>query len=265
MATSTATDAVLHERRKAGLWLTLNRPERFNGLSPEILDGLRAGLDTVESDPDLRAVVVTSAGRAFCAGADLRHMQRLQAEQGTVIPMLHEVAELFDRIERSPVPVIAAVPGLAAGGGLELLLCCDLVVLAQSATIADAHANYGLLPGGGATVRLARLIGHQRAKQLMFTGEFVTAAQAYAFGIGNEVADDDQLVARTEALVDSIAAKSPLGLARMKQLIDDGLTTPIAVGVRAELTAVALHEGSHDQREGVAAFNEKRVPRFEGR
>jgi enoyl-CoA hydratase/carnithine racemase len=261
--TETVSDAVLHERRGAGLWLTLNRPDKLNGLSPEILAGLLRGLDEAETDPEVRALVIAAEGRAFCAGADLAYIQKLHAEDGSALSLLHEVSALFERLERSPVPIIGVVRGLAGGGGLELLLCCDIVLLGEAARLGDSHANYGLLPGGGATARLPRAIGAQRAKQLMFSGDFLGAAGAFALGLGNEVVEDPET--RAADLVESFARKSPLGLARMKQLVGDALEAPVPVGVRAELAMVALHETSFDQQEGIAAFNEKRRPRFEGR
>ncbi|WP_354701584.1 Crotonyl-CoA hydratase [Paraconexibacter sp. AEG42_29] len=265
MSTAQQTDAVLHEQRGAGLWLTLNRPSNLNGLSPEILDGLLTGITRAEQDPAIRAVVITHAGRAFCAGADLAHIQALQEREGTALPFLEEVGVAFARIEASPVPVIAAVAGIAAGGGLELLLCCDIVLLAEGARAGDAHATYGLLPGGGSSARLPRAIGRQRAKQLLFTGDLLPARELFALGFGNEVLPDDALPARAQALVESLAQKSPLALARVKRLADDGLEQTLAVAVRSELTAVALHEHSFDQQEGAAAFHAKRRPAFEGR
>lgn len=262
---ATSAEAVLQDRRGAGLWLTLNRPERLNGLSPEIIDGLLGGLDEAERDPDVRALVIAANGRAFCAGADLEHIKGLQAREGTALPLLREVSAMFDRFERSPVPIVGVCAGLAAGGGFELLQVCDLVLMGDGARLADAHANFGLIPGGGSTARLARLIGPQRAKQLIFTGEFLTARRAWELGFGNEVVPDDQLIARAEALVATLAQKSGLMIGRCKALVGDALAAPVPVGVRAELLAVELHEHSFDQREGVAAFNEKRAPRFEGR
>lgn len=260
-----ADDAVVQEVRGAGLWLTLNRPETLNGLSPPILEGILAGIDRAERDPAIRVLVLTSRGRAFCAGADLKHAASLQVDHGTVLPFIHDIGVVLDRMTHTGLPIVAAVPGIAAAGGLELLLCCDLVLLAAGARIGDAHANYGLLPGGGATARLPRVLGPQRAKHVMFTGDLLPASQAFELGLGTAVVDDGDLESHTEEIVASLAAKSPLVLAEMKRLIDDGLDATVPTAIRAELAAVALHERSYDQGEGLSAFNEKRRPVFEGR
>lgn len=245
------------------LRITLHRPDAMNALNPSLLRGLAAALDQAQAQGDVRAVVITGAGRAFCAGADLKFVQGDQA--AATGRFLDELGVLLNRIEAFPVPVIAAVNGLALAGGLELVLCCDLVLAARSARFGDAHANYGLLPGGGGSVRLPRRIGATRAKYLMLTGELVTASAMETAGLVSRVVDDEVLPAEALALAGRIAARSPLALARMKRLVDDGLEQPAAVALRQELQVVALHRHSADMREGLLAFKEKREPRFGGR
>jgi len=252
---------ILTERRGAALWVTLNRPDALNALNADIVEGLREALDRAEGAPEVRALVITGAQSAFCAGADLKFLNR--AGSG-MAPFLHLVGELFRRIETSPLPVIAAVNGIAVAGGLELVLCCDLVYASQSARFGDGHANYGLLPGGGGSVRLPRRIGATWAKHLLFTGELMDAASLASSGLINKVVPDGQLVAEVQILVESIAAKSPLGLRRMKQLVNDGLDQPMSTALRLELLAGNAHALSDDMREGMAAFAEKREPRFNG-
>jgi enoyl-CoA hydratase/carnithine racemase len=171
----------------------------------------------------------------------------------------------MNRLETFPMPVIAALNGLTLAGGLELTLCCDLVVAARSARLGDAHANYGLLPGGGSSVRLPRKIGPTRAKYLLYTGEFVPAEQLVAAGLVNEVVDDDMLIPATETLVTKLVNKSPLVLRRMKALVDDGLDQPSAIALRQELLVSEVHAHSYDLKEGLAAFEEKRKPLFAGK
>ncbi len=263
------SDDVLVERRGAALWLRLNRPERLNGLSPALVDGLDAGLDAAEADDDVRAVVVAAQGRMFCAGADLKYIQSLfsdpedaaESQQG----FLRRLGRTFDRLEAFEKPVIAAVHGYALAGGLELVLCADLVIASRSAGFGDAHANFGLIPGGGGTVRLPRRVGQSRAKYLMYTGETLPAAELADTDLVTRLVDDDQLVAEVDRIVASIAAKSPLGLTRMKQLSDDALAAPVPVGLRREIEVSVLHVHSHDFREGLDAFNAKRRPEFTGR
>lgn len=268
--TSTLTGAVLHERRGAALWLTLNRPDVLNGLEQDVVDGLAAGLDAAD-DPDVRAVVIAATGRAFCAGADLGYARSLAdavAPPGAASAtnaFLHRVRALFDRIESLRVPVIAAVNGLAVGGGLELVLVCDLAIAARSARLGDGHAVYGQVPGGGASVRLVRRLGPSTAKHLMFTGALFPAERFLATDLLVDVVDDDALVGAVDELVAVIAARSPVGLAAMKRLADAALDTPQAVALTRELEVSAQHERSADWREGITAFAEKRTPDFPGR
>lgn len=252
--------------RDGTIWITLNRPEAMNALTPDVLAGINAGLDAAQADESVRAVILTGNGRAFCAGADLKFV-RAQAEEqdGAVDRFLRQVFATMNRLEGFPMPVIAAVNGLALAGGLELLLCCDLIVAARSARLGDAHANYGLLPGGGGSARLPRKIGPTRAKYLFFTGEMVAAEELVSAGLINIVVDDDELTAATASLAAKIVTKSPVGLRRMKQLLNDGLEQPIDTALRLELLACEVHAQSEDMKEGLAAFEAKRRPVFRGR
>lgn len=257
---------VITEVRNGAMWITLNRPEAMNAISPEVVAGVDRALDEALSRDDARVVVLTGAGRAFCAGADLKFVRgETTSGESKSARFLGALLALLNRLERFPRPVIAAVNGLALAGGLELVLCCDLVLAAQSARFGDAHANFGLLPGGGGSVRLPRKIGAARAKYLMFTGEFVSAAAMESAGLVNQVVEDGLLAGAVDQLVAKIAAKSPLGVSRMKALVNDGLEQPVEVALRQELVMVALHERSEDLAEGLAAFQEKRAPRFTGR
>jgi len=262
---ASADSSVLVEVRDSAVWITLNRPAALNAITPSIVAGIQAALDRADQD-DIRAVVLTGNGRAFCAGADLKFVRASSSEDGAnVSNFLNSVLDMMTRLERFHRPVIAAVNGLAMAGGLELLLCCDLVIAARSAKLGDAHANFGLLPGGGSSVRLPRKIGPTRAKYLLFTGESVPAEELVAAGLVNEVVEDADLMAATRRLVAKLAVKSPLVLRRMKALVDDGLEQPSAQALRLELLASEVHAQSADLKEGLAAFVEKRQPRFTGR
>ena len=258
------TDELKTEIREGTLWLTLNRPEAMNSLTPTVLSAINEALDAAAPDPAVRSVVLTGTGRAFCAGADLKYVRSQTTGGGAAAGsrFLDQVAETMNRLERYPMPVIAAVNGLALAGGLELVLCCDLVIAARSAKLGDAHANYGLLPGGGGSVRLPRKIGPTRAKYLMFTAEFVPAADLVEAGLVNFVVEDGELAAAVDGVCQKIASKSRPGLRAMKQLVDDGLQQPVQTALRLELLASALHARSNDQKEGLAAFEEKRRPVF---
>jgi enoyl-CoA hydratase len=256
------------ERKGSALWVTLNRPDALNSLSPEMVAELLAAFEDADRDRSLRAVVLTAAGRAFCAGADLKAVEAMggdgDAARATA-PFLDEVRKLMTRIERLRLPVIAAVNGLALAGGLELVLCCDLVVAADTAKLGDAHAKYGLLPGGGGSARLPRKVGPTRAKYMMFTAGHFPAAELQQWGLVTEVAPAAELDAAVERLLERIVDKSPLGLERMKRLVDDSLDQPLEVALTAELVMSELHAHSHDRAEGLAAFLEKRQPRYTGR
>lgn len=263
---ASSDSSVLVEVRDGAIWICLNRPAALNAITPAIVAGIDAALDRAAQD-DIRAVVLTGSGRAFCAGADLKFVRASTdgRNEHNVRNFLDSVLLMMGRLESCPRPVIAAVNGLALAGGLELLLCCDLVIAARSARIGDAHINFGLLPGGGSSVRLPRKIGSTRAKYLLFTGESVPAADLVPAGLVNEVVEDADLMPATGRLVAKLAAKSPLVLRRVKALVDDGLEQPVAQALRLELLASELHAFSADLKEGLAAFEEKRAPRFTGR
>jgi enoyl-CoA hydratase len=257
---------IAYDCRGRGAWIRLARPKALNTLTPTIVVEINAALDRALADPNVIAIVLTGTGRAFCAGADLKFLNDLPEDQkmNRTAAFLESVQQLMVRLEKLPKPVVAAVNGLATGGGMELLLCCDLAVAAQSARLGDGHANFGLLPGGGASVRLPRKIGSTRAKFLFFTGELLPAADLVAAGLLNDIVPDAELDQAVDRLVDKLSNKSPLGLSRMKTLVDDGLEQPKEIALRAELVAGGLHAHSFDMQEGIAAFNEKRTPQFRG-
>ncbi|MCW5653196.1 enoyl-CoA hydratase/isomerase family protein [Hydrogenophaga sp.] len=260
-------ETLLLERQDALAWITLNRPEAMNSISPAMVADLHAALDWVESQPGVRCLAIRGAGKAFCAGADLRAVKSLGDEQdraAAVSQFLGQAGALLRRIEQLPMPVVAAVHGLALAGGLETVLVCDVVLAADDARFGDAHARHGLIPGWGGTARLPRRIGANRAKWMMFTAEYVPAATMAQWGLVHQVVPADRLVAEVEALARRMTDKSPLGLRRMKQLVDEGLEQPLDVALHNERAMVQAHGDSHDRREGLLAFAEKRAPRFNG-
>ena len=260
-------DTIIVNDQDRHVAITLNRPEALNSISPAMIDDLNAALDGLEDRRQLCALSITGQGRAFCAGADLKAAEARMdgADAGEVNSnFLDGLRRLLLRIEGFPVPVVAAVNGLALAGGLEMVLACDLVVAAASAKLGDAHANYGLVPGGGSSVRLPRKIGPTRAKQLIFSGDFLPAETLMQWGLVNKVVPDGGLGAAVDELVGTLAQRSPIGLRRMKRMIDDGLEQSLPAALRYELSLNALHAASHDRMEGLAAFAEKRKPAFEG-
>jgi enoyl-CoA hydratase/carnithine racemase len=246
-------------------WLSLNRAEAMNALSERVLDALAAHLADIEDERDVRVVVVTATGRAFCAGADLKEVLGPdgKVDPARLLAFEKGAAETFAMLASLPKPVIAALNGITMAGGLELALHCDLVVASADARLGDGHINYGLLPGAGGAARLPRVVGPTRAKYLAFTGELVTAKEAQAMGLVNEVVPADQLVTRAEELATTIARRSPSALRLFKQAIDDGLDQPLASALRLERLVTAEHLHSGDVDEGLRAFAEKRAPLFE--
>jgi enoyl-CoA hydratase/carnithine racemase len=255
---------VLYQVKGSAAWITLNRPQAMNSLTPTLIKELGEALDRAHADEAARVLVVTGAGRAFCAGADLKHIRGSRNAAQLHLKFLNSVTATFRRVEIFPKPVIAAVNGYALAGGLELVLCCDLVLAAKSAKMGDAHANYGLIPGGGSSVRLPRKIGVTRARYLLYTGAFLPSEKLEEWGLVNEVVDDEKLVEAVEHLVEMLADKSPLSLRRVKQLVEDGLAQPVETAVRLETLASEAHMHSRDMAEGLEAFADKRRPVFTG-
>lgn len=262
-----AYETLTYEKRGRACWITLNRPDALNAISQQVMDDLSAALDAAEADEDVWAAVLTGAGRAFCAGADLKDVLGILTgdDAEAIRSFMNNAYRMFRRVAQFEKPLIAAVNGIAAAGGLELILGCDLVIAAESAQIGDAHANYGLVPGGGSSIRLPRKIGPTRARQLLYTGEFLPARTLMDWGLVNEVVPDGELTNAVNAMLEKMLAKSPVVLRRMKRLVDDGLDSPLDPALRLEMMAWEAHSTSEDLKEGLNAFSEKRTPAYSGR
>ncbi len=249
--------------------IRLNRPAAMNSLTPEMLDGLDAALAEVEASSAVFALVITGAGRPFCAGADLNRVEQFGALSGLPADealgvFLERAGAVFNRLERLSVPTYAALNGITLAGGLEVALCCDIIVADEAARIGDGHAKYAMLPGGGGTVRLARRIGAARAKQIMFSASMFSAEQCKSWGLVEELAPEGQVQQCVSDLLKPIRSKSKLGLARMKQLVNASLDVDLETALKAELAMCKEHALSHDRNEGLAAFAAKREPIFKG-
>jgi enoyl-CoA hydratase/carnithine racemase len=242
--------------------LSFTREERLNALDADTFRELLGALDDIEADPELAVLIITGRGRAFVAGADINgYVER------TVLDYVNfqRLGRLvYDRIERLRQPVIAAVNGYALGGGFELVLVCDLVVAAENATFGLPEAKLGLLPGGGGTQRLPRLIGRNKAKELLMTADYITAEEAKALGIVNRVVPNEELMAATHALADRILKRAPLAVALGMQLVHDGLQASLPTAITQEMGMTATLYDTDDAREGIRAFIEKRPPIFTG-
>jgi enoyl-CoA hydratase len=240
--------------------VTLNRPDALNALDVETLTALRDSLSELDLDDAVRAVVLTGAGRAFAAGADIKYMGGLGIEEATRWGGLgHAVTALLERMD---APTIAAINGFALGGGCELALACDLRYASSKAKLGQPEINLGIVPGWGGTQRLARCCGLGVAKELVLTGRTVDAEEALRIGLVNAVFEPDELVERALETARLLAAKSRLALAAAKGLLNRNLQGDHAENLRAEVDAFGGLFASEDAKEGLAAFAEKREPRF---
>lgn len=258
------TDLVTLERRGAVAVITINRPETLNALDMATLAALDAHVTQAERDEAVRVVVFTGAGnRAFVAGGDIAD---LNSRQGLAhyLELGERLHEVFRHVERLDKPTIAAVNGWALGGGTELLLCTDIRIAAASAKFGVPEITLGLFPGAGGSQRLIRQISMCKAKELMFTGNRISAGEAERFGLVNRVVEDGQLMADVFALADSIALKSPLVLKLLKRTMSDGDEMPLRAALRHEQAMIGLVLDTKDAHEGCSAFLEKRPANFRG-
>lgn len=260
-----ADDLVLSERRGAVALLTVNRPATLNALDFATLTAFESAFLTAEADAAVRAIVITGAGeKAFVAGGDIRD---LESRQGLAhyLELGEALHRIFNRVERCDKPTIAAVNGFALGGGTELLLCTDIRILADTARLGLPEINLGLFPGAGGTQRLIRQISPCQAKQLMFTGDQITAAEAVALGLANRAVPKAELIAEAMKLAEKIAGKSPLILKLLKRTLRDGAEMPLPQALAHEHAMIGLVLDSADAHEGCQAFAEKRPAQFQGR
>lgn len=254
--------SVIYDKAGGVARVTLNRPAQMNAVSPELLEDLDRVCDDVERDPAVKVMTLTGAGRAFCAGADLKVVQELSPDPVRWRGFLDLLHHVFNRIEALPQPVIAGINGLALAGGLELVLVCDLAVADESARIGDQHANFGLVAGGGGSQRLPRAVGLRRAKELMLLGGWLSAQQALGWGLVQRVAPAGRVVEVLDQIARELASLSLSAGRTAKVLVNRALDVDLATGLALEKAMVAEHMRSADAVEGLRAFREKRKPRF---
>ena len=253
------------DKEKGIVKLTINRPEVRNALNAATRQELRNAIGEIEKDGNVRVVIITGAGeKAFISGADITAFK-----DATPIMMEESAStlgqQLFSDIENLSVPVIAMINGFCLGGGLELAMCCDIRIASENARFGQPEINVGILPGGGGTQRLPRLIGWGRAKELIYTGRIIEATEAEKLGVVDKVVPPERLEEEVKQLAETIAGKSPLIIKLVKKAINKGMYTDLAAGLAYEKANFALCFATEDRIEGVTAFLEKRKPQFKGK
>src|ERR1700675_4348182 len=255
---------VLYEKMKGIAYVTLNRPKVLNALNTPTWADLRAAFEDARDDEAVRGVILTGAGdKAFIAGADvseLAHVTALQAEQSSRFGQ-----EVLDLIENLGKPVIAAINGFALGGGCETAMACTIRIAVETAKFGQPEVKLGLVPGGGGTQRLPRLVGKGRALQLILSGEMIDAQEAYRIGLVNEIVPATDLLTRAEAIVNKIAANAPIAIKLSLEAVNKGLEASQDEGLLLEASYFGLCAATEDKKEGTSAFLEKRAPQFRGR
>ena len=263
VAESTLTN-LLYTKKDGIAYVTLNRPKVLNALNQKTWEELYAVFEEIQHDSEVRGVILTGGGdKAFIAGADiseLAHVTAVEAEKQSSFGQA-----VLNLIENLGKPVIAAINGFALGGGCETAMACTIRVAAENAKFGQPEVKLGLLPGGGGTQRLPRLVGKGRALQLILSGETISAQEAYRIGLVNEVVPAAELTARAEAILKQIFANAPIGVKYALDAVNKGLETNLSDGLSLEASYFGLCAATDDKNEGTAAFLQKRAPKFQGR
>lgn len=264
VATGLTLENVLYEKTESIAYITLNRPKVLNALSRRTFEDLRTAFENARADASVRGVILTGAGdKAFVAGADISELATttaVQAEDGSRFGQ-----EVFNLIENLGKPVIAAINGLALGGGCETAMACTMRVASEHAKFGQPEVKLGLLPGGGGTQRLPRLVGKGRALQIILSGEMISAQEAYRIGLVNEVVPAAEVIQRAETILKEIFANAPLAVKYSLEAVNRGSETSQTEGQALEASFFGLCAGTEDKKEGTQAFLQRRAPQFQGR
>jgi enoyl-CoA hydratase len=254
----------LYEKRDGIAYVTVNRPKVLNALNAPTWKDLKAAFEDAREDGAVRGVILTGAGdKAFIAGADiseLAHVTAVEAEESSSHG--HAVLNLIENLGK---PVVGAVNGFALGGGCEMAMACTIRVASENAKFGQPEVKFGLLPGGGGTQRLPRLVGKGRALQLILSGELISAQEAYRIGLVNEVVRAADLITRAEAVLTTIFSNAPIAVKYALEAVNKGMETSQSEGLALEASYFGLCAGTEDKKEGTSAFLEKRAPQFKGR
>jgi len=255
---------LLVEEENGVATLTLNRPEVMNSFNFALLYSLKEQIDTLRFKPDVRVIIITGSGqKAFCAGADLK--ERVTYSETQVKEFIYTIRNLFTSIESLNKPVIAAVNGVALGGGTELALACDIRIASMNSTMGLTETRLAIIPGAGGTQRLPRLIGRGKAKELIFTGRRVDATEALEIGLVNQICKQKTLFDRCLKIAAMICETGPIAIEQAKYAINNGIETDLHTGLAIESNAYWVTIPTEDRLEGLAAFQEKRKPVYKGK
>jgi len=242
--------------------ITVNRPDKLNALDDRVIEELGIAIDSVRENPDVGGVILTGAGRAFVAGADIKRLEKMGAVATKALALRGQ--DVFRRFETSPKPVIAAVNGFALGGGCELAMACHIRIASDAAKFGQPEVKLGVTPGYGGTQRLPRLVGKGRALQLLLTGEMIDAQEALRIGLVNRVVPAAELIPAATSMLQTILANAPLAIAHCIEVVNAGYDLPLADAMTLEATAFGLLAATDDKREGTRAFLDKRAAKFTG-
>jgi enoyl-CoA hydratase len=257
-------ETILYEKKDKVAWITLNRPEVLNAQNDTLRAELCKAVEIAKTDNDVSVVVITGAGdKAFSAGADISMFPTLTPAD--VLTSFKSERRAVQNVRELIKPVIAMVNGLALGGGCELAMACDIIVASEKAKFGLPELSVGVIPGGGGTQVLPRLVGEKKAKELIFTGDFISADQALKIGMINKVVPPEQLKEAVEEIIGKIMKKSTAILKLAKIAINKAFETPLPVGIESEKELFAMCFGTQDQKEGARAFLEKRKPDYTGK
>ncbi|WP_022665060.1 enoyl-CoA hydratase-related protein [Desulfospira joergensenii] len=257
-------DLLLKQEKNQALILTLNRPRVMNSLNFDLLFALRDEIDTLQYRSEIRCIILTGAGeKAFCAGADLKERAGLSPNE--VKKFILTIRNLLTSIQNLPMPVISAVNGIALGGGTELALASDIRIASKKASMGLTETRLAIIPGGGGTQRLPRVVGVAKAKELIFTGRRVDAGEALDIGLVNKTVPGDQLMDACLDMAEMISQTGPIAVEMAKYAIDRGIETDLATGLAIESNAYRVTIPTEDRTEGLTAFREKRKPVYKGK
>ena len=254
-----AFENIILEKEEGIATLTFNRPDAMNALNIQTRAEFQQAVEDLEADDDIKVVILTGAGRSFVAGSDIKEMKQ------TTPYGAHNIKRLGQIVENMTKPVIAAVNGFCLGGGCEIAMGCDIIIASEKAKFGQPEINLGIIPGGGGTQRLQRLVGGCRAKELILTGDIIRAEEADRIGLVNRVVPVDDLMSTVKEIAGKIASKSPAAVKLAKAAINRGMQTNLESGLAYEYELYSLSLTLEDKVEGVEAFIEKRTPQFKGR